>query len=149
MPPGVWLRSGTWAPSMRLQTHALSNSCSLSVFPTASGFDNGSRSPKRLNQAVRSEAALAGSGERRGHVNAGPFQRPTSAKLHVGGSRLLPKREDAAQSDKSQYTLSLKLAREFHVSLLVGQRTFLNHGLKLHEERAVLTFTCKLTYQAA
>ena len=135
--PGVWPRSGTRAPSERLQTHALSNSCSLSVFPIASGFDSGSRSAKRLNQAVRSEeAALAGSGERTGNMNTRTFQRPTSAMLHTGGSRLIWKREDTAQSDESYYTLSLKLARGFHISLLAIGETFLNHGLKLSEEQA-------------
>lgn len=44
-------------------THALSNSCSLSVFPTASGLDNGSRSAKRLNQAVKSLGFFVESGK--------------------------------------------------------------------------------------
>lgn len=46
----------------RQLTHALSNSCSLSVFPTASGLDNGSRSAKRLNQAVKSLGFFVDSG---------------------------------------------------------------------------------------
>lgn len=49
----------------RQLTHALSNSCSLSVFPTASGLDNGSRSAKRLNQAVKSLGFFAGSGKKK------------------------------------------------------------------------------------
>lgn len=48
----------------RQLTHALSNSCSLSVFPTASGLDNGSRSAKRLNQAVKSLGFFVGSGKK-------------------------------------------------------------------------------------
>lgn len=47
----------------RQLTHALSNSCSLSVFPTASGLDNGSRSAKRLNQAVKSLGFFVESGK--------------------------------------------------------------------------------------
>ena len=61
-PPACW--SGATPgppPRRRQQTHALSDSYSLSVFPTAWGFDSGSRSAKRLNHAVRSEEALVGS----------------------------------------------------------------------------------------
>ena len=123
----IWSR--LWAPSWRLQTHAFSNSCSLSVFPTASGFDNGSRSAKRLNQAVRSEEGLAGSGEKRANMSTPTLLTPTSARLQAGGSRCILKRQEA-QSDKPHCSLSLSLVRVFHAPLLAGWLSnILNHGL--------------------
>ena len=62
-------------PRRRQQAHALSTS----------GFDSGSRSAKRLNQAVRSEEALAGSGERRGHISPATLLNPISARLQGQG----------------------------------------------------------------
>lgn len=98
--------------SRSLRTHALSNSCSLPVFPMASGFDNGSRSANRLNQVVRSEAALAGSGERRGKK----FQHTRLPNAACGRDQA--DLEMGGRSDQSRDTVFK--SREFHVPGLAG-----------------------------
>lgn len=104
-------------PCQRPQTHALSNSCSLSVFPTASGFDKGSRSAKRLNQAVRSEAGLAGSGERRAEVSTPRSKGPPPPRCLRGpGSPW----KGWLLSQTKPMALHLRPRREFQGPLLAG-----------------------------